>query len=126
MSPRTTELPRKDWVQALNVFSANHENWLMSLDVLSLDLGAQPEITELPLVGATFEAIDGGTVIVAAGRSAADHITHPIRTPRRIWIEQTDAGGDAALGIESADGTKTILRLKTAAPPETVDGIARP
>ena len=119
---RTTEIPRADWSRALAEFSAAHDGWLISLDILSADIGAQPDITDLPLVGVTFEDIRAGTMTVSAGRSA--EITHTIQAPNHIWVERTDAGADAALAIESADGAKTLLRLRTAALPETVDGIA--
>jgi hypothetical protein len=120
---RTTEIPRADWSRVLAEFSAAHDGWLVSLDILSPDLGAQPDIIDLPLVGVTFENIRAGTVTISAGRSAEAEVTHSIRAPSHIWIERTDAGADAALATESADGTKTILRLRTAALPETVDGI---
>jgi len=120
---RTTEIPRADWSRALAEFSATHDGWLVSLDILSPDIGAQPDIIDLPLVGVTFENIRDGTVTISAGRSAMAEITHTIQSPSHIWIERTDAGADAALATESADGVKTILRLRTAALPETVDGI---
>ena len=119
---RTTEIPRADWSRVLAEFNAAHDGWLVSLDILSPDIGAQPDITDLPLVGVTFEDIRAGTVTISAGRSA--EITHSIQAPNHVWVERTDAGADAALAIESADGAKTILRLRTAALPETVDGIA--
>jgi Family of unknown function (DUF5335) len=122
---RTTEIPRADWSRVLAEFSATHDGWLVSLDILSPDIGAQPDITDLPLVGVTFENIRAGAVTISAGRSAMAEVTHAIQAPSRLWVERTDAGADAALAIESADGAKTILRLKTAALPETVDGIAR-
>lgn len=113
---RTVEIARADWTQALNKFSATHDGGLVSLEILSSAIGAQPEITQLPLLGVSFEADDDGTIIIAAARTSADHITHAIQAPRRIWIERTDAGADAAVQVESADGTKAILRLKTARP----------
>jgi hypothetical protein len=119
---RTTEIPRADWSRVLAEFSATHDGWLVSLDLLSSEIGAQPDITDLPLVGVTFEDIRAGTMTISAGRSA--EITHTIQAPSHIWVERTDAGADAALAIESADGATTILRLRTAALPETVDGIA--
>ena len=122
---RTTEIPRADWSRALEEFNAAHDGWLVSLDILSPDIGAQPDITDLPLVGVTFEDIRAGTVTISAGRSAVPEITHATQAPSHVWVERTDAGADAALEIESADGAKTILRLRTAALPETVDGIAR-
>jgi Family of unknown function (DUF5335) len=121
---RTTEIPRADWSRVLAEFSAAHDGWLVSLDILSPDIGAQPDITDLPLVGVTFEDIRAGTMTISAGRSAVAEITHTIQAPNHVWVERTDAGADAALAIESADGAKTILRLRTAALPETVDGIA--
>jgi hypothetical protein len=122
---RTTEIPRADWSRVLAEFSATHDGWLVSLDILSPDIGAQPDIVDLPLVGVTFENIRAGAVTISAGRSAMAEVTHAIQAPSHLWVERTDAGADAALAIESADGAKTILRLKTAALPETVDGIAR-
>jgi hypothetical protein len=121
---RTTEIPRADWVRVMAEFSATHDGWLVSLDILSSDIGAQPDIIDLPLVGVTFEDLHDGTLTISAGRSAVAEITHSIQAPRRLWVERTDAGADAALAIESADGATTILRLRTAALPETVDGIA--
>jgi hypothetical protein len=125
MSPQTIELAREDWTRTLKEFSAIHEGWLVSLDILSPAMGAQPQITDLPLVGVTFEPDDGGTMTVTAASSPGDHMTHAIRLPARAWIERTDAGADIALEVESADGIKAILRFRTTALPETVDGVAR-
>jgi hypothetical protein len=125
MPVRTIEIRRTDWSRALEEFSASHEGWLVSLEILSASMGAQPEVTDLPLVGVTFEAANSGTIIIAAARSAVDHLTHMVHAPRHVWIERTETGADAALQVESADGTKAILRLKTAVLPETVDGVAR-
>jgi hypothetical protein len=121
---RTTEIPRADWSRVLAEFNATHDGWLVSLDILSPDLGAQPDIIDLPLVGVTFEDLHAGTLTISAGRSAVPEITHTIQAPNHLWVERTDAGADAALAIESADGATSILRLRTAALPETVDGIA--
>jgi hypothetical protein len=61
--------------------SATHDGWLVSLDILSPDIGAQPDLTDLPLVGITFEDIRAGTVTISAGRSAVPEITHTIQAP---------------------------------------------
>ena len=121
----TTEIPRTKWSDALKEFSAIHEGWLVSIDVLSDAIGAQPEVIDLPLLGTDFDASGGGLVTVAAARSASDHITHSIKAPRHIWMKRDKTGAVAALEIESADGTKVIVRFRVPALPETVDGIAR-
>jgi hypothetical protein len=121
---QTVEIPREAWARRLNEFTTIHEGWLVSLDVLGAELGAQPEIDNLPLLGVSADRIDrDGTIVVSVARSVSEHFTHIIEAVTRIYIERTDDGADAALQIESADGTRTILRFRAAALPETVDGV---
>lgn len=123
---RTLEIPREAWVNRLNEFTIIHEGWLVSLDVLGPEIGAQPEVDNLPLLGVSADRVNhDGTVAVSVSRSATEHFTHVIHAVTRIYIERTDDGADAALQIESADGSTTILRFRAAALPETVDGIAQ-
>jgi len=123
---QTVEVARRDWTRHLNEFTAIHEGWLISLDLLGPELGAQPEIENLPLLDVSANPSGAGdAVTVSVARSAADHFTHVIPAVARVWVERTDEGADAALQFESADGTHTILRLRTAVQPETVDGLPR-
>ena len=117
---QTIEFPRSAWPKALNDFSASHEGWPISVDVLAADIGAQPEVHDLPLVGVVAEDREGGTIVVSAAKQF-DHISHIIHAPSRVWVERTDEGADVALQIESADGT-TIVRIGTPAPPDTAKG----
>jgi len=122
----TVEIARSDWEKSLDAFSAVHEGWLISLEVLSAGLGAQPLITDLPLVGVTLDDREGQSIAIAAERSAKEHTTHFVPAPARLWLERTDDGVDVALQIEAADGTRTIVELKTPARSETVDGVPAP
>jgi uncharacterized protein DUF5335 len=117
----TVEIQPARWSHTLEQFSASHEGWLVSVDVLAPSLGAQQEVRELPLVGVVAEpGADGGVITIAAANDAGQ-ITHTIHSPTRLWIERTNEGADAAMEIESAEGIKTILRLKTPASPDSVD-----
>jgi uncharacterized protein DUF5335 len=123
---QTIEILRNAWPQTLREFTAIHEGWLVSLDVLGPEIGAQPEIANLPLLDVSADHVgDVGRITISAGRTIADHITHVVDSPTRLYVERTDNGADLALGIESADGTKSILRFRATALPETVDGIVR-
>ena len=123
---RTVVIPRADWSDKLNEFSAVHDGWRVSLDVLTPELGAQPEIANLPLRGVVAEMTERDSVItIAAGWRDAEQITHTIHTPTRVQLEQNDTGADVALAIESADQAKAILRITSPAIPETVDGIPK-
>jgi hypothetical protein len=123
---QTVEIQPARWPQVLAEFSAVHEGWLVSVDILAPTLGAQPEVHDLPLVGVVAEPrTNGGTITIAAARPETGQITHTIHSPTRVRIERTNEGADVAMQIESAEGTTTILRLKTPARPETVDGVPR-
>jgi hypothetical protein len=123
---RTIEIPRADWGRKLDEFSSIHEGWRVSLELLMPEFGAQPEFNDLPLRGVTAEVGDReSTVTIAARSTGLDQITHTIHQPRRIRIEQNDAGADVALAIESGDKATAILRFTSPALPETVDGVPR-
>ena len=121
---RTIEIPPEAWASTLDAYTAVHEGWLISLDVMNATIGAQPAIDGLPLVGVTTERGDRDSAItISAGSAATGHVTHVIPAPAHIHIERRDDGADVAMQIESADGTKAILRFRAVALPETVDGI---
>ena len=67
---RTEEIPREAWVQRLNEFTTIHDGWLVSLEVLGPELGAQPEIRNVPLLGVSSDRSEGdGTIAVSVARS---------------------------------------------------------
>ena len=124
MSLHTFDIPRADWTAALAEFSRMHASWLVSVEVLTPGMGSQPEIADMALTGLTFEPGNGGAIVITAGREADAHVAHVVGAPTNVRIARTESGADAALEIESTDGTRTILRFRTAALPETVDGLA--
>lgn len=120
---RTVKIPREAWAQTLKEFTAIHEGWLVSLDILGPEIGAQLEINNLPLRAVSADL--GDDIVISAVPSVGEHITHTIHAATHVHIERREDGADVALQIESADGTKTILRFRAAALPETVDGVVR-
>ena len=120
---QTVEIPAEAWTKTLDEFSALHEGWLVSLDVLEETIGAQHAVDNLPLLGVSADRADGASAITISAGRPAEHITHTIHAPTRVQIERREDGADVALQIESAGGTRAILRFRVAALPETVDGL---
>jgi hypothetical protein len=121
----TKEIARDQWTTFLNTFSQQHEGWLATLEVLGPDIGAQPQVRDLPLEGITATSKDSSpqTIAISLGKTPEDHVTHTITEPTRLWLEQTALGANAALEIESVDDVKTLLRFRSALPAEMVDGV---
>lgn len=119
----TREIPRNEWVAFFDSFSRQHERWLITLEVLGAEVGAQVEACEQPLVGITAEFKDQDAITIFIGGRSADHLAHTIRRPSHVRLKETDAGAHEALHIESKEGPTTLLRFRSPVLSETVDGI---
>lgn len=97
----------------------------MKLEVLNPEIGAQVEEAGLALEGLTdeWDEIKGNTIMIMAGNTPDNHITHSITNPTEVTLEQTDEGAVMALSIKSTDGTTALLSFRAAVLPETVDAV---
>ena len=123
---KTKEIPRNEWQEFFDIFSRQHEGWLVTLEILGSEIGAQVEEHGLPFEGIVDEenAVQGHEILMMFGAKRDDHITHSISNPATVSLEQTDEGADAALAIKSADGVTALLRFRSAVLPEMVDAVA--
>jgi hypothetical protein len=119
---RTSEIVQGEWKAFFDSFSRRHAGWLVRLDVLGSEVGAQHEVVDSPLMGITSDVPGQRTVHVHVGRGT-EHVTHTINDVANVRLEQSDEGADAALQIESADGTTTLLQFRSVVLPESVDDI---
>lgn len=122
---KTKEIPREEWAEFFDSFSRKHEGWLVNLEVLGPEIGAQVEERQLALEGITdeWDENQGNTIMIMAGAKPDDHITHSIARPTEVSLEQTDEGADAALAIKGADGTTALLTFRSVVLPEMVDAV---
>jgi hypothetical protein len=121
----TKEIKREEWSDFFDGFTRRHEGWLVTIEILDPKLGDQIEVENQPLKGIVAERKRDPKVIeIFTGNSAEESSTHIIDKPATVWIEETGEGAEAALQIESEDHGKTLLRFRSAALPETVDGVA--
>ena len=122
----TQQIPKDEWPAFFNSFSRRHEGWLVNLQILGPNIGAQMQEQELALEGITdeWDEVDGNTIIIMTGSRPDDHITHSISRPTEVSLEQTDEGADVALAIKAADGNTALLQFCVATRPELVDAVA--
>jgi hypothetical protein len=122
---KTKEIPRNEWPAFFDSFSRQHEGWLVNLEILAPEIGAQLEEHDLAFEGITDESDEtkGNAITIMAGLKPDDHITHSITRPTEVSLEQTDEGADAALAIKGADGVTALLRFRSTVLPELVDAL---
>jgi hypothetical protein len=120
----TKEIPSDEWMSFLDSFSLQHQGWLVTVEVIAPEIGAQEEASNLPLEGITSsESNEHKSISISVGNQPSNHLTHTVNAPIRLWLKQTAQGADEALEIESTDGVKTLLRFRSAMPAEMVDGL---
>ena len=122
---KTREIPKSEWPKFFDNFSSKHQGWSATLEIFGTELGAQVQERELALAGIVdeWDEIHGNRIAIMFGEKPDDHITHSIRYPTQVSLEQTDGGADLTLAIKSADGVMALLRFLSPMLPETVDGL---
>jgi hypothetical protein len=114
---RTRLVPRAEWFNFFGAFTRQHARWVTTLWLLGPRIGAQVEARDLPLEGIVADSL-GTSISIYLGGMPGKNVGHPVATPISVWLEMTDEGAPAALGINSADGTTTLLELRSPVPPE--------
>jgi hypothetical protein len=103
----TREIPRQEWKGFLEGYSREHREALATVEVLGVELGDQTEARDLPLVELSLEekGSEAGSLEILLGKRPA--------SPEHLFVRRGE-GGEEDLEIESADGTRTLLRLRAA------------
>jgi hypothetical protein len=107
----TVEIPREGWDKFLSRFSQDHETQLVSVEVMGSDVGAQIEGRSLLLSGISPAEADDGSLALMFDSVDGEHLTHMVNKPTHVWVQRAPDNTDEALEIESADGTKTLVRF---------------
>jgi hypothetical protein len=111
---QTREIPRTEWNDFFSRFSDQHDDEPVEVEMIGSEIGAQIEGRELHLRGIS-PARNVREADLALELDAVDgtHLTHMIAKPIHVWLQQAADQTDEALEIESADGTKTLVRFNT-------------
>jgi len=111
---KTREIPRDEWSEFFDKMSRSQEGWEVGLEVFSPDIGDQIEGRHMFLAGMTAELTEHGDKIeIMMAETPSNHVTRMISAPILVQLQQTDLGIDSALRIKSADGTTSLLHLRS-------------
>lgn len=110
----TREIMRDSWPSELDAFGTQHSGWIVTLEVLSEQLGDQLEASGLPLTGI---AVEHSRIAIMVGGRLETHLTHVVEGPCRVWLREPEVPGDEAIEVECDDGTRTLVHFYRV-PPE--------
>ena len=111
---RTRLIPRTEWFTFFEAFTREHSGWPTTVWLLGTHIGAQVQARELPLGGVVGDSL---AISIHLGGMPGKNLDHPVATPVSVWLETSDEDGLGALGINSADGTTTLLEFRSPVPP---------
>ena len=122
---RTKQIPKDEWPNFFDAFSRQHKDWLVTLEMFGTEFGAQIQEREMVFGGIVDESDEvlGNQIAIMFGEKPDDHVTHSIRRPTEVNLEQTDEGTHGVLAITSADGVMALMRFRAPMLPAIVDGV---
>ena len=121
----TQQIPRREWPAFFDAFSLRHARWLVTVEIVSPEIGAQVEADSLRFEGVSADLRTGADrIAIALGEEANATLTHIISAPTRVQLERTelDLATYETLEIESDAGTTTLVRFLAGVVPEADEG----
>jgi hypothetical protein len=117
------EIRRAEWLSFLDGFSRQHLHWMATIEETSAGEVAT-FVEERPFEGMSIDHAGArGRVYIQMGTTGSEEMTHVIQDPRRIRFQQSRSGEHRGVEILSADGRTTVLRFRSQARPELLDGM---
>jgi hypothetical protein len=112
------EIPRDQWMRGLDAISREYQGWIVTVEVVGLDIGDQEEVTRLPLIGIGADTKDHENDIqIFLGGQPDRHFAHIIYNAKRVWFEEAAHTVYQAVAVESEDGKMTFVHFHRI-PPE--------
>jgi putative phosphoribosyl transferase len=117
------EIPPEDWIGFFDSFSRQHEGWLASIEI-TLGKEKRTALRDRPLDGISCDHLSvRDEIYLSFEGGAGEHLTHPVRNPMKVVFRRDLEGAHEGIDINSADGSLTSVRFRSAAKPETLDGL---
>lgn len=116
------EIPNEEWERFLESFSNQHQDWLASVTRIS-DQQASMQAIACRLQRITSEA---SQIRLSMECEDGKRLEELVRDPVRLIFKRDERGAHQGLDLVASDGSITSLRFRSAARPETLDGVVTP
>lgn len=112
MSPTTQQLETNEWVEQLDSLNERSAGALVTIEVMSEQLGDQTDVQRLPLQTIGYDPKESILEIAVGGRGLRYPVLlrHFISDPQEISVEEENSAPSAVL-VKDASGTRTLIRF---------------
>ncbi len=113
MSTTTEELAAEKWVEYFDSIASRIEGQLVTIEVMSEELGDQTDIERLPVQAIGYDPKDNMLEVSVGGRGPRYPVVlrHFISDPQTISIEESGHLTPKAILVADASGVRTLIRL---------------
>jgi len=113
MSTTTQELNAESWQEYFDSISPHVDGMLVTIEVMSEQLGDQLDVERLPLQTIGYDPKDNVLEVAVGGRGLRYPVLlrHFISDPQTISVEESDPLTPTAIFVTDAIGVRTLIRL---------------
>ena len=117
MGTSTQELGAEKWKEYFDSISSSTAGRVVTIEVMSEQLGDQVDVERLPLQAIGYDPKDSVLEIAVGGRGLRFPVLlrHFISDPQAISVEESGPLSPVAILVTDASGAKTLIRLLEAA-----------
>jgi hypothetical protein len=113
MNTTTQDLGAEQWMEYFDSIIPSIEGLLVTIEVMSEQLGDQVNVERLPLQAIGYDPKDNMLEVSVGGRGVRYPVLlhHFISSPKAISVEESDRLTPSAILVTDASGERTLIRL---------------
>jgi hypothetical protein len=113
MSTATQELSAERWIEYFDALAPSLDGLLVTIEVMSEQLGDQIDVERLPLETIGYDHKDKVLEIAVGGHGVRYPVLlrHFIYSPQTISIAESGSANPTAILVTDASGVRTLIRL---------------
>ncbi len=113
MSTSTRQLTAGSWTEYFDSIASRIDGQLVTIEVMSQELGDQTDVERLPLKAIGYDHKDDTLEVSVGGRGPRYPVVfrHFISSPQTISVQESSPLSPEAILITDASGVRTLIRL---------------
>jgi hypothetical protein len=113
MSTTTQQLGADKWLEYFDSIASSIDGMLVTIEVMSEQLGDQVDVERLPLQAISYDPRDNMVEVSVGGRGVRYPILlrHFISSPQTVSVEESGPLSPRAILVTDESGVRTLIRL---------------